>query len=65
MELTQKVAGEDPDCDNGDCANVFRTDQPDTIAIQGYLTDLPTPDGEAVVTIPERVLREAARALGW
>ncbi|QKW50558.1 hypothetical protein [Streptomyces buecherae] len=65
MELTQRVAGEDPDCDSGDCANVFRTDRPDTIAIQGYLTDLPTPDGEAVVTIPERVLREAARALGW
>ncbi|MBC3991488.1 hypothetical protein H8N00_21935 [Streptomyces sp. AC563] len=65
MELTQKVAGEDPDCDNGDCANVFRTDQPDTIAIRGYLTDHPTPDGEAVVTLPERVLREAARALGW
>ncbi|WP_217195196.1 hypothetical protein [Streptomyces buecherae] len=65
MELTQKVADEDPDCDNGDCANVFRTDQPDTIAIQGYLTDHPTPDGEAVVTLPERVLREAARALGW
>ncbi|MEU3960090.1 hypothetical protein AB0F42_09745 [Streptomyces buecherae] len=45
MELTQKVAGEDPDCDSGDCANVFRTDQSDTIAIQGYLTGLPTPDG--------------------
>ncbi|WKK22239.1 hypothetical protein QZH56_26065 [Streptomyces olivoreticuli] len=60
-----KVAGEDPDCDSGDCANVFTTDQPGKIAIQGYLTNHPTPEGEAVVTIPERVLREAARALGW
>ncbi|MFF2020687.1 hypothetical protein ACFVW2_02580 [Streptomyces sp. NPDC058171] len=65
MELTEKVAGEEPECDGGDCANVFKTDQPETIAVQGYLTDLPAPDGEAVVTLPEAVLKEAARALGW
>ncbi|RLV08816.1 hypothetical protein CTZ27_08700 [Streptomyces griseocarneus] len=60
-----KVAGEDPDCDSGDCANVFTTDQPGNIAIQGYLTNHPTPEGEAVVMVPEHVLKEAARALGW
>jgi hypothetical protein len=65
VELIEKVAGEDPECDSGDCANVFRTDRPDTIAVQGYLTGHPTPAGEAVVTVPERVLKEAARALGW
>ncbi|MFE6285984.1 hypothetical protein [Streptomyces sp. NPDC057877] len=65
MELTEKVAGEDPECDSGDCANVFKTDRPGIIAVQGYVTDHPTPKGEAVVTIPERVLKEAARALGW
>lgn len=64
MKLT-KIAGEDPECDSGDCANVFTTDQPNTIAVQGYLTDHPTPEGEAVVTIPEHVLREAFRVLGW
>ncbi|MER5492033.1 hypothetical protein [Streptomyces sp. NPDC002490] len=65
MKLTEKVAGEDPQCDGGDCANVFRTDQPDTIAVQGYVTDHPAPQGEAIVVLPGRVLKEAARALGW
>ncbi len=63
MKLT-KIAGEDPECDTGDCANVFTTDQPGTIAVQGYLLDRSVPEGEAVVTIPEDVLREAFHALG-
>ncbi|MEU3756710.1 hypothetical protein AB0H17_28815 [Streptomyces olivoreticuli] len=64
MKLT-RIAGKDPDCDSGDCANVFTTDRPATLAVQGYLLDHPTPEGEAVVTVPESVLREAFRALGW
>ncbi|QLE71407.1 hypothetical protein FGW37_07195 [Streptomyces rectiverticillatus] len=59
MKLT-KVAGEDPDCDSGDCADVFTMDQPGKIVVQGYLTDHPAPAGEAIVMIPERVLRDRA-----
>ncbi len=52
------------DCDSGDCPTVFVTDR-GTIAVQGYNVDRTTPSGESVVEIPEAVLREAIRALGW
>lgn len=54
----------DDKCGNGDCPTIFTTDEPGTIAVQGYTLEHTTPDGEAVVTIPEAVLREAVRALG-
>lgn len=57
--------GDDPECSNGDCPTIFTTNQPGTLAVQGYTLDHVTPDGEGVVTIPESVLREAVRALGW
>lgn len=52
------------DCDSGDCPAVFTTDR-GTIAVQGYDVDQKSPKGESVVEIPEEVLREAVRALGW
>lgn len=60
MILTQIAGG---DCGRDDCPTVFTTDR-GTIAVQGYIVDKPTPDGEAVVEIPLSVLQDAARALG-
>ncbi|TQF07685.1 hypothetical protein E6W39_31340 [Kitasatospora acidiphila] len=54
----------DDKCGNGDCPTIFTTNKPGTLAVQGYTTGHTTPGGEAIVTIPENVLWEAARALG-
>lgn len=51
-------------CGRDDCPTVFTTGA-GGIAVQGYIVDRETPSGEAVVEIPESVLREAVRALGW
>ncbi|MFI6980755.1 hypothetical protein ACIBSV_19470 [Embleya sp. NPDC050154] len=64
MKLS-RVAGGNPECRSNDCPTVFTTDLNGTIAVQGFLVDHRTPEGEAVVSLPEEVLREAARALGW
>ncbi|MEU0935242.1 hypothetical protein [Embleya sp. NPDC005971] len=64
MKLS-RVAGGDPDCRSNDCPTVFTTERDGTIAIQGFLVDHKTPEGEAIVSVPENILREAARALGW
>ncbi|MFC5720313.1 hypothetical protein ACFP1Z_09080 [Streptomyces gamaensis] len=52
------------DCDSGDCPSVFATDR-GTIAVQGHDVDHETPEGESMVEIPQELLREAARVLGW
>ncbi|MBF6053507.1 hypothetical protein GO002_16700 [Streptomyces eurocidicus] len=60
-----KTNGDDPPCGRDDCPTVFTTDR-GTIAVQGYTTiNRETPEGEGIVEIPEAVLREAFRALGW
>lgn len=56
--------GSSDECGNGDCPTVYKTDR-GTIAVQGYDVERSTPAGESVVEIPEAVLREAVRALGW
>lgn len=50
-------------CDSNDCPSVFTTDR-GTVAVQGYILDHVTPNGEAVVEIPAALLAEAARAIG-
>ncbi|MFD7289859.1 hypothetical protein [Streptomyces sp. NPDC059863] len=61
--LTGNVGG--PNCDDDDCPNVYRTER-GSFVIQGDVSDAFTPaDGEGLVEIPEHVLREAVRALGW
>ena len=63
IRLTGKVNG--PNCDDDDCPNVYRTAR-GSIVVQGDLSDaFRAPDGEALVEIPEAVLKEAVRALGW
>lgn len=61
--LTGNVGG--PNCDDDDCPNVYRT-KSGSIVVQGDVSDVFTPpSGEGLVEIPEHVLREAVRALGW
>lgn len=60
MNLTQIAGG---DYGRDDCPTIFTTDR-DTLAVQGYVIDKPTPDGEAVVEIPLAVFWDAVRALG-
>ncbi|MDX3579409.1 hypothetical protein [Streptomyces sp. FL07-04A] len=61
--LTGKFDG--PNCDDDDCPNVYRTAS-GSIVVQGDVSStFQPPEGEALVEIPEAVLREAVRALGW
>jgi hypothetical protein len=60
MELTSIAGG---NCGRDDSPTIFTTDR-GTLAVQGYVVDRPTPDGEAVVEIPLKVSRDAVRALG-
>ncbi|MFC1437790.1 hypothetical protein ABUW04_05915 [Streptacidiphilus sp. N1-10] len=55
----------DDKCGQGDCPNVYRTDR-GTFVVQGnQFTGFKPPEGEGLVEIPEDVLKEAIRALGW
>ncbi|MFF2850205.1 hypothetical protein ACFVT5_28280 [Streptomyces sp. NPDC058001] len=61
--LTGTVGG--PDGDDDDCPNVYRT-KSGSFVVQGDVSDaFATRDGEGLVEIPEHILREAVRALGW
>ncbi|MGW9598847.1 hypothetical protein ACWHBW_15755 [Streptomyces albidoflavus] len=69
--LTRLTGGDDKngngsgECGQGDCPNVYRTER-GSIVVQGDLFDgFTPPQGEGLVEIPESVLREAVRALGW
>ncbi|MFF1378229.1 hypothetical protein [Streptomyces sp. NPDC058308] len=65
-ELTRLTGSvDDPECSQNDCPNLYRTKR-GSIIVQGDASDAFTPpDGEGLVEIPEHVLREAFRALGW
>ncbi|MFF8959023.1 hypothetical protein [Streptomyces sp. NPDC014894] len=55
----------EPQCDDDDCPNVYRT-RTGSFVIQGEVSDaFAPPAGEGLVEIPEHILREAVRALGW
>ncbi|MCX5203904.1 hypothetical protein OG897_20905 [Streptomyces sp. NBC_00237] len=63
IRLTGNV--DDPECNKNDCPNVYRTAH-GSIVVQGDLSYAFTPPaGEGLVEIPESVLKEAFRALGW
>jgi hypothetical protein len=62
--LTGKTGG--PDCDDDDCPNLYVDKSDGGIIVQGNLCSaFQPPAGEALVKIPEHVLKEAVRALGW
>ncbi|MFF0449697.1 hypothetical protein ACFYT4_25350 [Streptomyces sp. NPDC004609] len=53
------------ECGKDDCPNVYRTPNGSFI-VQGNVSEaFMPPGGEGLVEIPESVLREAVRALGW
>ncbi|GAA3056332.1 hypothetical protein GCM10017562_21350 [Streptomyces roseofulvus] len=52
-------------CGQGDCPNVYRTPSGSFIVQGDMSTAFTPPAGEGLVEIPEEVLREAVRALGW
>jgi hypothetical protein len=64
-ELTRLTGNGNGNCNNDDCPNVYRTAS-GSIVVQGDVSHaFQPPQGEALVEIPESVLREAVRALGW
>jgi hypothetical protein len=64
-ELTRLTGTGNGECNQNDCPNVYRTAS-GSIVVQGDVSRAFTPlHGEALVEIPESVLREAVRALGW
>ena len=60
MELTRISGG---NCGRSDCPTVFATEH-GSLVVQGYVVDMPVPDGEGMVEIPLAVFEEAVRALG-
>lgn len=64
IRLTGKADG--PNCDDNDCPNVYRHEGRGSFVVQGdVFNGFTAPEGEGLVEIPEHVLREAVRALGW
>jgi hypothetical protein len=64
-ELIRLTGNGNGTCGDEDCPNVYRTPS-GTLVVQGSVSEaFAPPSGEALVEIPEEVLKEAARALGW
>lgn len=65
IRLTGSGSGSGTNCEDEDCPNVYRT-RNGSFVVQGAVSSAFTPpEGEGLVEIPEEVLREAVRALGW
>ncbi|MCD9144459.1 hypothetical protein [Streptomyces albireticuli] len=63
--LTRLTGNGDGECGEKDCPNVYRT-ATGSFVVQGNVSDAFTPPrGEGLVEVPESVLKEAFRALGW
>lgn len=64
-KLTRLTGDGNGECGEDDCSNVYRTER-GTFLVQGDVSAaFAPPRGEGLVEIPEHVLREAFRALGW
>ncbi|MFD6421662.1 hypothetical protein [Streptomyces sp. NPDC060198] len=64
-ELTRLTGNGSGNCGKDDCPNVYRN-AAGSFVVQGAVSHaFTTPDGEALVEIPEAILREAIRVLGW
>ncbi|GAA4692409.1 MULTISPECIES: hypothetical protein [Streptomyces] len=62
-ELTRLTGNGNGECEDNDCPNVYRA-AGGSLLVQGNVSfAFQTPRGEALVEIPESVLREAVRAL--
>ncbi|WP_328720860.1 hypothetical protein OHT52_16205 [Streptomyces sp. NBC_00247] len=63
--LTRLTGNGNGECGQGDCPHVYLTESGSFI-VQGDISHAFTPpDGEGLVEIPEAILKEAIRALGW
>ncbi|SEB60998.1 hypothetical protein SAMN05428945_0617 [Streptomyces sp. 2224.1] len=63
--LTRLTGNGNGECGADDCPNVYRTVR-GSFVVQGHPFSGFTPaEGESLVEIPEDVLREAIRVLGW
>lgn len=66
-DLTRLTGNENGNgnCTSDDCPNVYRTAS-GSIVVQGDVsTAFTAPAGEGLVEVPEEVMREAFRVLGW
>ncbi|MEV7089860.1 hypothetical protein AB0O07_28895 [Streptomyces sp. NPDC093085] len=64
-ELTRLTGNGNGECGEDDCPNVYRSASGSSV-VQGKVSmAFEPPRGEELVEIPESVLREAVRALGW
>lgn len=64
-ELTRLTGSGNGECNKNDCPNVYRTASGSFVVQGDVSTSFTAPDGEGLVEIPEEILREAFRALGW
>ncbi|MET8546321.1 hypothetical protein ABZW03_37715 [Kitasatospora sp. NPDC004799] len=65
MAHRRLTGGSNGDCKEGDCPNVYVTDR-GTLVFQGdQYAELTMPAHEGAVELPEHVVVEAIRALGW
>nr|WP_239079427.1 hypothetical protein [Streptomyces sp. SID7909] len=64
--MTRLTGNGNGECGKDDCPNVYRTAD-GSFVVQGKVSEAFTPPGggEGIVEIPESVLREAVRVLGW
>ncbi|WP_083462598.1 hypothetical protein [Kitasatospora griseola] len=53
------------ECGQNDCPNVYATDRGSFVVQGDVFNGFTPPEGEGLVEIPEHVLREAIRVLGW
>ncbi len=66
MALTRLTGSGQGECGKKDCPNVYRDESDGGFVVQGeHSNAFRPPTGEALVKIPESVLREAFRPLGW
>ncbi|ATL85150.1 hypothetical protein [Streptomyces malaysiensis] len=65
-ELTRLTGNGNGTCGKDDCPNIYRDEADGGIVVQGDMCEaFQPPAGEALVKIPEHVLWEAVRVLGW
>lgn len=64
-ELIRLTGNGNGECNQNDCPNVYQA-AGGSIIVQGNISHaFQPPQGETLAEIPEAVLKEAIRALGW
>ncbi|AZS73922.1 hypothetical protein DDE74_25930 [Streptomyces lydicus] len=64
-ELTRVTGNGNGECGADDCPNVYKTESGSFVVQGEAFSGFTPPQGEGLVEIPESVLREAFRVLGW